>query len=51
MNKEIEELKNEKGKGIRIVILDSGVRMSHPRLNNCKISGYNINNNSRDIED
>ena len=51
MNEKIEKHKYKEGKDVKIVILDSGVYRSHPKLFKYKISGYNIIDDSSDIED
>lgn len=51
MNKKLENYISNDGKGVKIVILDSGIRLSHPDLLTDKISGYNIMDDSTDIED
>ena len=39
------------GKNVKIAILDSGIRASHPKLLQYTFRGYNITNDSSDIED
>lgn len=51
MNEKIKKIISNDGKGVKIVILDSGVCLSHPRLSAHKIYGYNFIDNSLDIED
>ena len=42
---------HNEGKNVKIVILDSGIRTSHPKLTQYTFSGYNIINDSSNIED
>lgn len=39
------------GEGVKIVVLDSGINKTHPKLVQYKFSGYNITNNSNNIVD
>lgn len=39
------------GEGVKIVVLDSGINETHPKLVQYKFSGYNITNNSNNIVD
>lgn len=39
------------GEGVKIAVLDSGIRTTHPKLAQYKFSGYNIANDSCNIED
>ncbi|MCL2311270.1 MAG: S8 family serine peptidase [Firmicutes bacterium] len=39
------------GKGIKIAVIDSGIKIDHPKLAQYTFSGYNITNDSNNIED
>lgn len=51
MKERFRECITNNGKGIKIVVLDSGVCISHPKLSQYRIKGHNMIDGSSDIED
>jgi hypothetical protein len=51
MNEKAKKYIANEGNDVKIVILDSGVRLSHPKLSQYTVNGYNIIEDSFDIED
>lgn len=51
MNEKLKKYISKDGKDVKIVILDSGIRLSHPKLSKYKINGYSVIDGSIDVED
>lgn len=51
MNEKLKKYISKDGKDVKIVILDSGIRLSHPKLSKYKINGYSVIDGSTDVED